>query len=209
MKKFVLALAALAALPTAANATAFTNGGFEIGPNPGGFTTLSAPSAAITGWTVTGGSIDYIGSHWQPGEGSRSIDLNGNSIGTIAQTFDTVIGMTYTVKFLLSGNPDGAPTLKTLDVSATGGSTVGYSFSTAGISRAAMGWESKTYLFTATGLSTTLTFASTTPGAFYGPALDGVSVTAVPEPATWAMMIGGLGLVGVSMRRRKTAVSFA
>jgi hypothetical protein len=32
---------------------------------------------------------------------------------------------------------------------------------------------------------------------------------AVPEPATWAMMIGGLGIVGMSMRRRKTAVSFA
>jgi hypothetical protein len=32
---------------------------------------------------------------------------------------------------------------------------------------------------------------------------------AVPEPATWAMMIGGLALVGVSMRRRKAAISFA
>lgn len=32
---------------------------------------------------------------------------------------------------------------------------------------------------------------------------------AVPEPATWAMMMGGLGLVGASMRRRKTAVAFA
>ena len=34
---------------------------------------------------------------------------------------------------------------------------------------------------------------------------------AVPEPATWAMMIGGFGMVGGSMRyrRRKTAVSFA
>jgi hypothetical protein len=31
----------------------------------------------------------------------------------------------------------------------------------------------------------------------------------VPEPATWAMMIGGLGLVGASLRRRATAVSFA
>ena len=30
----------------------------------------------------------------------------------------------------------------------------------------------------------------------------------VPEPATWAMMIGGLGLVGASMRRR-TKVAFA
>jgi hypothetical protein len=34
---------------------------------------------------------------------------------------------------------------------------------------------------------------------------------AVPEPATWAMMIGGFGMVGSTMRyrRRKTTVSFA
>lgn len=34
------------------------------------------------------------------------------------------------------------------------------------------------------------------------------ALAAVPEPASWAMMIGGLGLVGVSMRRRQAA-SFA
>lgn len=32
---------------------------------------------------------------------------------------------------------------------------------------------------------------------------------AVPEPATWGMMIAGLGLVGASMRRRKAQVRFA
>lgn len=31
----------------------------------------------------------------------------------------------------------------------------------------------------------------------------------VPEPATWAMMIGGFGLVGGAMRRRKVQVSYA
>lgn len=32
----------------------------------------------------------------------------------------------------------------------------------------------------------------------------------VPEPATWAMMLGGFGLLGVSMRRRRrAAVTFA
>lgn len=35
------------------------------------------------------------------------------------------------------------------------------------------------------------------------------SVASVPEPASWALMIGGLGLVGMSMRRRTFAVSFA
>lgn len=32
---------------------------------------------------------------------------------------------------------------------------------------------------------------------------------AVPEPATWAMFIGGFGLVGGAMRRRRIAVRFA
>ncbi len=30
----------------------------------------------------------------------------------------------------------------------------------------------------------------------------------VPEPATWAMMVGGFGLAGAAMRRRKVALSF-
>ena len=37
----------------------------------------------------------------------------------------------------------------------------------------------------------------------------GQNFGAVPEPATWAMMIGGFALVGSAMRRRATAVSFA
>lgn len=41
--------------------------------------------------------------------------------------------------------------------------------------------------------------------------INGITYTtsAVPEPASWAMMIGGLAVVGSAMRRRKTAVSFA
>ncbi|MBT2188455.1 PEP-CTERM sorting domain-containing protein [Sphingobium sp. H33] len=36
-----------------------------------------------------------------------------------------------------------------------------------------------------------------------------LKIAAVPEPATWAMMIGGLALAGLQMRRRATKVSFA
>jgi subtilisin-like proprotein convertase family protein len=32
-------------------------------------------------------------------------------------------------------------------------------------------------------------------------------VTAAPEPATWAMMIGGFGMAGGALRRRKSAVT--
>ena len=37
-----------------------------------------------------------------------------------------------------------------------------------------------------------------------------VGVNAVPEPATWAMMIGGFGMLGAAARRRtRTTVTYA
>lgn len=40
--------------------------------------------------------------------------------------------------------------------------------------------------------------------------VDRLAVAAVPEPATWAMMIGGFGMIGAAARRRvRTSVSFA
>jgi hypothetical protein len=45
-------------------------------------------------------------------------------------------------------------------------------------------------------------FGSGTPGSVQVPG-------AVPEPASWAMMIGGFGFVGATMRRRRTALAAA
>ena len=39
--------------------------------------------------------------------------------------------------------------------------------------------------------------------------VDRLAVAAIPEPASWALMIGGFGLVGAASRRRKTNVAFA
>lgn len=48
-------------------------------------------------------------------------------------------------------------------------------------------------------------FAQTSSNDNVGPLIDNftLDVTAVPEPASWAMMIAGFGLVGSAMRRRK------
>ncbi len=43
----------------------------------------------------------------------------------------------------------------------------------------------------------------------YGGNVTFVPAPQVPEPASWALMIGGLGLVGMSLRRRALKVSFA
>ena len=38
--------------------------------------------------------------------------------------------------------------------------------------------------------------------------LDNIAVSAVPEPATWAMMIAGFGMLGTALRRRQSALAF-
>nr|WP_309642845.1 PEPxxWA-CTERM sorting domain-containing protein [Phenylobacterium sp.] len=54
-----------------------------------------------------------------------------------------------------------------------------------------------------------LTFASATNTPF-GPAIGNVSISsAVPEPATWAMMIIGFGAVGGVARNARRRQSFA
>ncbi len=212
MKKLAIVMAAALALPSTAHAAAFFNGSFEDADvNPGStFTTLASGSEDIDGWVVGGSSIDYIGGYWTAGAGSRSIDLSGNGAGSISQTFDTVNGQAYLVDFLISGNPDGPPPVKTLDVFASGAATSSYTHDSTGTGRPAIGWSSRSYYFVATGSSTTLTFATAASTTPYGPAIDGVSVAAIPEPASWALMIGGFAFAGAFMRRRATrsAVAF-
>ena len=172
LNKRFLALALAAALCGAAHAAPFQNGSFETGPTPGGYVTLSAGDTQITGWTVTGDSVDYIGSYWPAADGSRSLDLSGNAGGGVAQAFDTVAGRTYRVGFALAGNPDCAPTVKTVQVQATGAPSVNYSFDATNSSLSSMGWAAQTYTFTAT--DPTLAFASLDKTSC-GPALDNVA----------------------------------
>ena len=194
-------LAAAVAVAAPAGAASIVNGSFEDGIDPGSFTTVNAvDSMSITGWTVGDGSIDYIGSYWTAQDGSRSIDLSGNSIGTISQEFATFAGQSYAITYWVSKNPDGGDALRTGTISV-GGSTGGFAYS--GVNdRTNMNWAQETFRFTATGASTTLSFMSdASGGCCFGPALDNVSIAGVPEPSAWALMILGFGLVGGALRR--------
>ena len=118
-------------------ATVFDNGSFETGP--AGVATLAGGDTDITGWTVTGTDIDSLESYWQNAHGTKSLDLNGFGPGGIEQTFETKLGATYVVLFSLSGNPgtcelypngECSDPVKTMTVSATGGTSASYSFDT-------------------------------------------------------------------------------
>ena len=209
MRSLFAAVAAIALVPASANAAEFVNGSFEGGTFTSSFITVpGGNSTTINGWVVTGNSVDYIGSYWAAQAGSQSIDLNGNGQGGIQQTFDTVVGQLYNVSFWLAGNTAGQPTVKSVQVGATGADSSIFTFDTTGLSLPNnMGWKNYNYQFTAgPGPSTTLSFASLNPGSF-GAALDNVAVSAIPEPGTWAMMLLGIGLIGGAMRRRATAQS--
>jgi choice-of-anchor C domain-containing protein len=175
----LVASIALAGSALAAFAGA-TNGSFETGTyvdNGSGFEMLSATSTDITGWTVASGTIDWVGAHWQAQDGAMSLDLDGNAPGSISQTLATTVGNSYLVNFFLAGNPDGAPVVKTLTVSATGAAPATYIFDVSTHSTSAMGWTAEQYSFVATSASSTLTFASGDTASAFGPALDNVVVT--------------------------------
>ncbi|WP_426168089.1 choice-of-anchor C family protein [Sandarakinorhabdus sp. DWP1-3-1] len=205
MKTFLSAILACC-VATSASAVTITNGSFETGQEiaPGGFRTVATGNTfTIAGWTVGGAGVDYIGTYWQAAAGTRSVDLSGGGPGSVSQTIATEAGRDYKVYFSLSGNPDGGLGTKSAIVSVSDGIPANFTYPVgAANSRATMLWQRFSYRFTAFDTTSNLAFASGTSTAF-GPAIDDVTIAAVPEPETWAMLLVGMVLVGVSSRRRQ------
>jgi hypothetical protein len=104
MRRFLCCLAVLAAVMVLPASADVQNGQFLPlgGPDPGVYLTVPNSSGiTIPYWTVTQGSVDWIGTYWQqPPTGGNSVDLDGYyAAGGISQHIVTTVGWTS----LLSG----------------------------------------------------------------------------------------------------------
>ena len=115
--------------------------------------------------------------------------VGGGSSGTATYTTSNSI----TAFSFDWGTPDTYNTL-----TFRSGATVVASFTGTGLSAGNYG-----YTFTTAQDVNNVDFSSTQ-RAFE---IDNVSVTAVPEPTTWALLIVGFGMVGVAARRRAGVVA--
>src|SRR6185312_2749598 len=198
-----------------AGAATILNGGFEAVQIVSPF--FSTNPADIPDWTHAGSTGDAL--LWNvgysdsfgvahSGEGNQFVTMGGGFDGLPAtSSWSTTItglniGSVYNLNFLLANelNPLDPAIPQTVSVSLNGGAAV--PFTTTALTGPPYWpvWEQESLLFTATGGSESLMFSSTTTADV---GLDGVGVSAVPEPATWAMMILGFLGVGFMAYRRK------
>ena len=158
---------------------------------------------------------------WQAGDGSRSVDMNGDFRGGIGQVVTGLsAGTTYDLSFLMSKNPVlPTATMDVLWLGADPGASFftvapGTLFSfTGGNSSSNMMWAARSGSFVATASSMFLGFRSLQTSTAFdiraGAALDAVSlspsaVSNVPEPSTNALMAGGLIAMLLAYRRRRS-----
>ncbi len=203
LKSIALFASTMLASPGFLSAQTVVNGSFESGidPSPDFIDVAAVDSSTITGWTVSSGSIDYIGGRWASADGSRSIDMNGSSAGTLTQTITGLSsGQSYHLFFFMAASPDaGAGVSRSMQVSMGASSQIFSAISTGSISNP--GWTQRQMDFTASGSSMNLSFASLVSGN-YGATLDAVSIVPVPEPGIFSLGFAGLGLALFARRKQ-------
>ena len=227
MVKFItgalIASAALAASPALA-VDAFTEfngtngaGGFFYGTGVGGTltdfdTTSTGSSCALAGGTCMTSSAYPVIPFVSKGGSYSTVDYDGTTLAVhpldnntgVADVFAAFQATnTSTYKYSIK--------LKSIGTDTTNG--VGYRLFTDNV------FGTRSVLPTYTSSATLTGSVVLTAGQRFGAIVDAngayggdstavtFGITAVPEPAQWALMIGGFGMVGGAMRRRRTLVA--
>ena len=206
MRKSVYFFTAAASLLCAGSASAATLLSAEIiGPDSGGVWDTQSTGARAPTWTLFLQSPG-LGNFLNPADNfggqvitSTTQDLlaaEGFGPGTLNSDSRYILNLVFAEGFSLTGSyTPGSPN------AFLGGSSVNYGGSTYSLNE---------FSFTRS-LQDSVQQHVAIPGGnsadYSGNFVVGVTPGAVPEPATWAMMLFGFGAVGFSLRRRKTNAS--
>jgi PEP-CTERM motif-containing protein len=189
-----------AALPAAAQVVLQDN--FDSAPQ-----ILNWAGDSVFASTSAPASVDLIGTGFfdlQPGHGNY-LDLDGstgsgnNPAGQITSV-DSFAAGAYSLSFLLGGNDR---------ISQTQSTTISLGdWSTTITPGASDPFTQHDFSFT-TNTAGQLTFTENGPSNQQGNLLDDVKLTAVPEPASWALMLVGFGGLGAVLRSRRSLTAVA
>lgn len=203
----------LSAAEAQAGVNLLQNGDFEtVGPIVGGLPSPGAPWAVGPGADISDlTGADYIpccGTFGTPAELANHFASFGagnvNNVSALTQAFSTVGGGSFALAFdagaLGAGTQDivasvyavgNSTPIATRTILTTANDNLGSTFNPYALDFTAMAGGSYYVSFNAVGQ-----------GDNIDPILDNVSVSAVPEPATWAMMLLGFAALGFAGYRQ-------
>ena len=171
----------------------------EVGGNQSG--------TKITGWTVSNNSLIWIDNAYagplSTPKGTKFLDLTAytnlvSRYASIGQDVATAVGTSYTLSFEL-GSSKFFDVLPVIALSTAG---VTVNFAVTATPTANSQWTSFAYNFTATSAFTPITFTGIQGSDYIG--LDNISVSAVPEPTSVAMLLAGLVAMGSAAIRHRS-----
>ena len=191
------------AITGSAHAAILADGGFEIQGAAIGQTcslVMNGTQCAVGAWS---GSGHQAGINRNDGQNFVGSNPDGNYYaflqsldGTTSSIFQnvTVTAGKYMVSWLAGGRTNySGPVNYTV--------SLGDQIYSGGLAQA-QPFTATSALVTLAAGTYALTFSAYTEGGDNSALIDKVSIAAVPEPATWGLMIAGFGMIGATMRRR-------
>jgi len=210
MKKLLLTTAALLALPSAANA-AIVVLDFEGLANGAPVGNFYAPDYTFSPATLA--LIDGDAG----GTGNFANEPSPSTIMFFLDSNNAVLNATngFTTGFSFYYSSSTAATVNVYDgANATGNILASISLAAQGFDNCSgdpngsfCNWSPIGVSFSGTAFS--IDFGGTANQTGYDNITFGSKNPGIPEPAAWAMMLAGFGLVGSAMRRRQATLSFA
>lgn len=173
-----------------------------------GFETPNIPSntwsvfASADGWTkLSGAGIeiqDHVAGNPAAGGGDQFVELdshNNSSMGRVIAAAGS-----YSLDFLYSPRPGIGSASNVINVYLDAVLLT----SLTGVGGGSTAWSAHNVTFSSLA-GQTLIFAAAGASDSLGGYVDNIQLStgAVPEPATWAMMITGFGMAGTMLRRRR------